>query len=112
MFLPEKFKGLDRLSRDYVGFKTIPTLYFIYSKLEVCTEKKTLKKKGFMDFVSARSGGLWMETQQEELHGDVSRQTDRRRSVHCHCALFNRARLNRQHLNTTSELNLNCQQTE
>lgn len=56
MFLPEKFKGLDRLGRDYVGFKTILPTYFIYSKLEVCTENKTLNKKGFMDIVGARSG--------------------------------------------------------
>lgn len=56
-FLPEKFQGLGRLSRDYVGFKTIlPKLYFIYSKLEVCTENKTLNKKGFMDFVGTRCG--------------------------------------------------------
>lgn len=40
-----------------IGFKTIlPKLYFIYSKLEVCTEDKTLNGEGFVDFVAARSG--------------------------------------------------------
>lgn len=45
-FLPEEFKGLGKLSRDYVGFKTILlTLYFVYANPEVCTENKTLKTK-------------------------------------------------------------------
>lgn len=71
-------KGLHRLCRDYVGFKTIwLNLYFIYSKPDACIESKTLNKKEFLEF---RWCQTWKstETREDELYGGVSWQTEGR----------------------------------